>query len=152
MFMEETLPHKVLKRNPLSTVVTRKMYPDVNEDDSGVLTGRSTDETDDGDDNYPMKITSDLRSSNLSVEISSSNVSIGDMRDVEIEEGTRREEEDEEDEEEEFSSSQLMPVPVSKQPSKFPRLGNLTPTPEPDVINLEVKKKSKKTFSNKINK
>ena len=152
MFMEETLPHKVLKRNPLSTVVTRKMYPDVNEDDSGVLTGRSTDETDDGDDNYPMKITSDLRSSNLSVEISSSNVSVGDMRDVEIEEGTRREEENEEDEEEEFSSSQLMPVPVSKQPSKLPRLGNLTPTPEPDVINLEVKKKSKKPSSNKINK
>ena len=151
--MEETLPHKVLKKNPLCTVVTRKMYPDVNEDDSGVLTGRSTDETDDVDDNYPMKISSDLRSSNLSVEISSSNVSIGDMRDVEIEEGTRREEEDEEDEEEEFSSSQLMPpVSLSKQPSKFPRLGNLTPAPEPDVINLEVKKKSKKTSSNKINK
>ena len=153
MFEEEIIPHKVHKK----TSVSRNIYPDISKD-IGIITSRSTDETNEGEHHYMNT------STELPMNVSSSNENMKDAGDLEIEEIVRRrsgEEEEEEEEEEEFeeiSPSQPMPPfshsihpPVSKHTniketnvSKVSRLGHLQSSPEPAVLNIDTKKKSKK--------
>ena len=148
MFEEEISPHKALKETSHCKIVSRNMYSDIN-GDSGIITPKSTDETDEGEDNFLMN-----RPSDLSTNMSSSNENMRDVRDLEVEEIIRKSGEEEEEEEEEIPSSQPMPpMPplLSKQGniketnvSKASRLPHLLPSPEPAVLNMEMKKKIKK--------
>ena len=153
MFEEEIIPHKVHKK----TSVSRNIYPDISKD-IGIITPRSTDETNEGEHHFHMNT-----STELPVNVSSSNENMKDAGDLEIEEIVKRrsgeeEEEEEEEEFEEISPSQPMPPfshsihpAVSKHTniketnvSKVSRLGHLQPSPEPAVLNIDTKKKSKK--------
>ena len=147
MFEEEIISHKILKKTPVS----RNTYLDIS-GDSGIITPKSTDETDEGEDHFHMNT-----STGLPMNVSSSNENTKDARDLEVEEIIRSEEDEEE---EEIPSSQ--PMPPFSQPliskhaniketnvSKISRLPHLQPSPEPAVLNIDMKKKTKK-LSNKI--
>ena len=154
MFEEEVASHKIFKKAPLS----RNTYSNISarSGDSGVITPKSGEGTDEGEDRYHVSMPL-----GMTTNVTSSNEHIKNIRNLEVEELVRLEEEEEEEEEEELHSSS-QPLPVFSQPlssnhenrkninvSKASRLPHLQSSPEPTVLNVDVKKKSKK-LSNKI--
>ena len=146
MFEEEAISHKVLKKTPTSETI----YPNISRN-TGIITPKSTDDADDGDEHFHVNMSTELTGN-----MSSSNENIKNSRDLEVEEIVRRSREEEEEEEEEDpleipSSQQMPPFSHSMHPniketkvSKMTRLPHLQPSPEPVVLNIDVKKKSKK--------
>ena len=159
MFEEEVSPHKIFKKTPLS----RNTYSNISarSGDSGLVTPKSGDVTDEGEDRYPA-VSMPL---GMTANVTSSNEHIKNIRNYEVEELVRLEHEEEEEggeEEEEELHSSSQPLPVYSQPlssnhenrkninvSKASRLPHLQSSPEPTVLNVDMKKKSKK-LSNKI--
>ena len=151
MFEEEVVSHKIFKKTPLS----RNTYSNISarSGDSGVITPKSGDVTDEGEERFHVNPLG------MSTNVTSSNEHIKNIRNLAAEEFVRLEEEEEEDDEL-LSSSQSIPVfsqPLSSNHenrkgvnvSKASRLPHLQSSAEPSVINVDVKKKSKK-LSNKI--
>ena len=151
MFEEEVVSHKIFKKTQLS----RNTYSNISghSADSGVITPKSGDVTDEGEERFHVNPLG------MSTNVTSSNEHLKNIRNLEAEEFVRLEDEEEE-EEELLLSSQPMPVfpePLSSNyenrkgvnVSKASRLPHLQSSPEPTVLNVDVKKKSKK-LSNKI--
>ena len=154
MFEEEVVSHKIFKKTPLS----RNTYSNISarSGDSGVITPKSGDVTDEGEERFHVNPLG------MSTNVTSSNEHLKNIRNLAAEEFVRLEEEEEEEEEDDELLSSSQSIPVFSQPlssnhenrkgvnvSKASRLPHLQSSPEPTVLNVDVKKKSKK-LSNKI--